>query len=162
CPRSSVRRSRAPGHRANEPNTADDGTVTGLPRRRFLVGGGAAAVTALVGVSCSDDDDASTPEPASSSSTSAPERARQFFTVREAAIVEAATSRILPGTPEDPGAREAEVVVYIDALLASGGWANEPIYRMPPFVTSGEDDACGASGDETSGAADSEGDILAS
>jgi gluconate 2-dehydrogenase gamma chain len=119
----------------------------GLPRRLFLVAGGGAAAAAMLGVSCSDDDRGAA-EPVTSSSTSAPERARRFFTPREAVTVEAATARILPGTPDDPGAREAEVVVYIDALLASGGWASEPIYRMPPFVVPDEDEGSASEEDE--------------
>src|SRR3954451_23277534 len=38
----------------------------------------------------------------------------QFFNPVEAALVEALTARILPGTPDDPGAREAGVVYFID------------------------------------------------
>src|SRR4051812_2703319 len=37
-----------------------------------------------------------------------------FFTPHEAITVEAMTARILPGTPDDPGAREAGVVNFID------------------------------------------------
>ena len=40
-----------------------------------------------------------------------------FFTLEEARTVEALTATILPGTPEDPGAREAGVVFYIDGIL---------------------------------------------
>lgn len=40
-----------------------------------------------------------------------------FLTLDEARTVEALTATILPGTSEDPGAREAGVVFYIDALL---------------------------------------------
>ena len=42
----------------------------------------------------------------------------QCLSPAEAATVEAITARILPGTPADPGAREAEVVVYVDRALA--------------------------------------------
>lgn len=42
----------------------------------------------------------------------------QCLTPAEAATFEAMTARILPGTPEDPGAREAEVVIYVDRALA--------------------------------------------
>lgn len=41
-----------------------------------------------------------------------------YFSDWEARMVEAATARILPGSPEDPGAREAGVVDYIDRSLA--------------------------------------------
>jgi len=62
--------------------------------------------------------------------TSPPKRAPQpatlrFFTAHQAAVVEAATARIAPGPRDDPaetghpGAREADVTGYIDAMLAS-------------------------------------------
>ena len=74
--------------------------------------------------------------------TSAPKReptAFRFFTAHQAAVVEAATARIAPGPRDDPaeaghpGAREAGVTGYIDALLAAsrtgkvfagGPWSN--------------------------------------
>lgn len=92
-------------------------------------------MAAVVASGCTDDTDGGVWGPESTSTTAPVERARRFFTPAEAALVEALTARILPGTPDDPGAREAEVVVYIDSLLASGGWGNEPVYRSGPFVT---------------------------
>ena len=76
--------------------------------------------------------------------TSAPKREPQpatllFFTAHQAAVVEAATARIAPGPRDDPaeaghpGAREAGVTGYIDAMLAAlkddqvfagGPWSN--------------------------------------
>ena len=56
----------------------------------------------------------------------------RFFTPHEARTVEALTARLLPGTPDDPGAREAGVVYYIDNVLAAPEGFNEPIYRRPP------------------------------
>jgi gluconate 2-dehydrogenase gamma chain len=41
-----------------------------------------------------------------------------FFTKEEAATVEAITARLIPGTPDNPGAREAHAVVFIDRALA--------------------------------------------
>jgi gluconate 2-dehydrogenase gamma chain len=58
----------------------------------------------------------------------------RFFTPHEARTVEAFTARLLPGTPEDPGAREAGVVYYIDGLLAHQDGFAEPIYRQPPYA----------------------------
>jgi gluconate 2-dehydrogenase gamma chain len=58
----------------------------------------------------------------------------QFFTPQEAQMVEALTARILPGTPEDPGAREAGVVYYIDNLLAYQEGMPEPVYRQTPYA----------------------------
>ena len=57
-----------------------------------------------------------------------------FFTPAEAVTVEALTATILPGTPEDPGAREAGVVFYIDGLLwYDRGFGTRTYYR-PPFA----------------------------
>lgn len=58
----------------------------------------------------------------------------QVFTPHEAQVVEALTARILPGTPDDPGAREAGVVYYIDNMLAYQDGLPEPVYRQPPFA----------------------------
>lgn len=56
------------------------------------------------------------------------------FTVHEARTVEAMTARIMPGTPEDPGAREAGVTTYIDNKLAYQQGFTETTYREPPYV----------------------------
>ncbi|HWQ13210.1 MAG TPA: gluconate 2-dehydrogenase subunit 3 family protein [Roseiflexaceae bacterium] len=58
----------------------------------------------------------------------------RFFTPHEARTVEALTARILPGTPEDPGAREAGVVTYIDHMLSYPEGYGENVYRQPPFA----------------------------
>lgn len=85
---------------------------------------------------------------------SGPTAARRFFTSHEAAVVEAATARIAPGPADDPaeaghpGAREAGVTGYIDAMLgaltgpapvifAGGPWSNRHASgpdRMADFV----------------------------
>lgn len=55
-----------------------------------------------------------------------------FFTPDEAVTVEALTATILPGTPDDPGAREAGVVFYIDGLLwYDRGFGTRTYYRAP-------------------------------
>lgn len=56
------------------------------------------------------------------------------FTPHEARTVEALTARILPGTPEDPGAREAGVTTYIDNMLAYQEGFVESTYREPPYA----------------------------
>lgn len=126
-----------------------DGQPVRLSRRGFLAGAGGGTAGAIALTACSDEGvDDGTGGP-SSTPTSAPvERARQYFTPAEASTVEAATARILPGTPEDPGAREAEVVVYIDALLATGGWGGEPVYRDGPFVTAEDVETSDESGED--------------
>jgi hypothetical protein len=62
-----------------------------------------------------------------------PSRLRTF-TPHEARTVDALTARILPGTPEDPGAHEAGVVTYIDNMLAYSEGFNESTYREPPYA----------------------------
>ena len=63
-----------------------------------------------------------------------PAQMLQFFTPHEAQTVEAFTARLLPGSPDDPGAREAGVVYYIDGLLAEPDGFAESVYRQPPFA----------------------------
>lgn len=58
----------------------------------------------------------------------------QVLTPHEARTVEAYTARLLPGTPDDPGAREAGVVYYIDNMLAFNEGFNEVTYRHPPYA----------------------------
>jgi len=58
----------------------------------------------------------------------------KFFTPHEAQVVEALTARILPGTPDDPGAREAGVVYYIDNMLAYQDGLPEPTFQQPPYA----------------------------
>lgn len=58
----------------------------------------------------------------------------KFFTPHEAQVVEALTARILPGTPDDPGAREAGVVYYIDNMLAYQDGLPEPVFQQPPYA----------------------------
>ena len=74
----------------------------------------------------------------------------RFFRPHEARTVEALTARIMPGSADDPGAREAGVVSYIDALLSTGdGWA-QPFYGRPPFAATytGDSPPAAAGGSE--------------
>ncbi len=60
----------------------------------------------------------------------------RFFTEREALIVAAAASRIIPSDESGPGAREAGVVIYIDRQLA-GPWGRDARrYTHMPFADS--------------------------
>jgi gluconate 2-dehydrogenase gamma chain len=57
-----------------------------------------------------------------------------FFNIHEAETVEAFTARILPGSPDDPGAREAGVVYYIDRTLGGAGLGYSlKTYTQGPF-----------------------------
>lgn len=68
----------------------------------------------------------------------------KFFQPQEAQTVDVLTSRILPGSADDPGAHEAGVLYYIDNALATSpsgdGW-NEPHYRSGPFAKPYEGDS---------------------
>lgn len=70
-----------------------------------------------------------------------PSRELQALTEQEAAMVEALTARILPGTPDDPGAREAGVVYFIDHLLATNQGIHEATYTSGPYARVYEGDS---------------------
>ena len=55
--------------------------------------------------------------------------ALMFFSPYQAAVVEAAAARIIPGNENDPGAREAGVVDYIDRALAGVYADHQGVYR---------------------------------
>lgn len=57
-----------------------------------------------------------------------------FFTPEEGRTVEAITARLIPGTPEDPGAREACVTGYIDHKLTQFASFSTPTYFHAPFA----------------------------
>ncbi len=63
-------------------------------------------------------------------------QALEFFNEDQAKLMDAIAGRIIPGTPDDPGAREADVFLYIDHKLAykpNNGFV-EPTYFLPPFA----------------------------
>lgn len=64
----------------------------------------------------------------------------QALTEQEAAVIEALTARILPGSPEDPGAREAGVVYYIDFVLSTNEGINMSVYLAGPYAQAYEGD----------------------
>jgi gluconate 2-dehydrogenase gamma chain len=115
-----------------------------VTRRLFLKTSGAAV--ASVGVAAPTAAQQATPPatPAAEASPVAGEEAAtaaavEFFNPVEAAMVEALTARIIPGTPDDPGAREAGVVYYIDRTLAgpNGGYTVKT-YEQGPFLVVNE------------------------
>ncbi|MEU4806651.1 gluconate 2-dehydrogenase subunit 3 family protein [Actinosynnema sp. NPDC023587] len=63
----------------------------------------------------------------------------RFFTRREAEVVVEATARLVPGPRDDPaeaghpGAREADVVRYLDVLLSSVDFAPERVHAGGPW-----------------------------
>jgi len=67
--------------------------------------------------------------------TAPPAGVDEFFTAQEASLVDALTARILPGSADDPGAREAGAVNFIDHMLAEFESFDQPTYFPPPFVS---------------------------
>jgi gluconate 2-dehydrogenase gamma chain len=53
----------------------------------------------------------------------------QFFTDEEAAIIDAIAGRLIPGDADDPGAREARAVIYIDRAIAGYFAGLQVFYR---------------------------------
>lgn len=126
----------------------DDGCQNGLTpwrrtiqRRVFLqlgaVAGGAVALGACAGTGGADQplgvDFGGHRHPPPPSLTPEPGVLR-FFTEAEARTVDAVVARIIPGDEQDPGAREAGVVTYIDTKLASFETFAEPTFFEAPFV----------------------------
>lgn len=123
--------------------------VTGVPvpeprrrprvsRRWFLTATGTTAAAGVVGA-CGKEDEGGGERSQEPSSPPDVACATGFFTRHEAQTVDALVGRILPGDADDPGAREAGVVNYIDCLLAAGGFA-EPVYAQPPFPAPRDED----------------------
>jgi gluconate 2-dehydrogenase gamma chain len=127
----------------------------GISRRNFLKMAGASLGLAVGAAAC----DVVSQEEAATLATDVPLSNREqypnvpgprdipppgvlgFFTPDEARTVEALTATLLPGTPEDPGAREAGVVFYIDGLLwYDRGFGTRTYYR-PPFAMAYEGDS---------------------
>ncbi|CAN5632828.1 hypothetical protein BH24DEI1_BH24DEI1_07440 [soil metagenome] len=148
------------------PKAGDDTLLGRLSRRGFLKASGTLLVAGLSGVTTRGQEEAAaphahTPGPPLAPSTpvlqqfpgephaevpfapAEPPRGGllRFFTLREARAVEAISARIIPGSPDDPGAREAGVVTFIDFLLAQEHGFNEPFYRSPPYAEGYEGDA---------------------
>ncbi len=94
-----------------------------LSRRGFVVGAVATPLAALLPRAAWAD----------------PGAPLRFLDAHQAAVVEAATARLIPGPTDDllelghPGAREAGVVRYIDALLSAFDTDPPGIYAGGPF-----------------------------
>jgi gluconate 2-dehydrogenase gamma chain len=138
-----------------------DGSASRLTRRRLLqTAGGAAAAAGLVSLpGCGGDDgaeqlavaaervDAPQFPPLPPSQLPAHCNVLSFFTPEEGKAVEAFTARLVPGTPDDPGAREACVTRYIDQKLGRFDTFATPTYFKPPFAKPAEGHAIGVDGD---------------
>lgn len=124
-----------------------------VSRRRLVTGSGAAlATTGLGAIAIATHElsgpDAALAQEATPAATPAAEVAQgadqeaaiAFFNPDEARLVEALTARIMPGTAEDPGAREAGVATYIDRYLAGPNLGVErKTYSQGPFLRVSEE-----------------------
>ena len=134
---------------------------THFTRRRLLVvAGGSAAAAGLVTLpGCGGADDEATGQPSlEDANVDAPQLRSEpyipsqlplnctvlsFFTADEARDVEAFTARLIPGSPADPGAREACVTNYIDRKLAEHKSFATTTYFHPPFAKPAKGHATG-------------------
>jgi gluconate 2-dehydrogenase gamma chain len=142
-----------------------DDTGMRLTRRRLLVAaGGAAAATGLATLpGCGETStEAASDASVADANVNAPQLRNypyipsqaplgcvlfHFFTAEEARAVEAFTARLIPGTPDDPGAREACVTAYIDRKLAEYETFATTTYFQPPFAKPAEGRTPGRDGD---------------
>lgn len=143
--------------KTQQPETQnDERSEHGLSRRNFLKGASAFVAVASIGAaaSCQPAEPTSPVSPAAQLTNAIQYEEPppipmmppdptilRFFTPHEARTVDAMTARILPGSPEDPGAREAGVMNYIDYKLSIDQGFNEATYRQPPYVQIYEGDA---------------------
>ena len=133
-------------------------------RRLLVVAGGSAAAAGLVTLpGCGGDDEATTGQLAlENANVDAPQLRSEpyipsqlplnctvlsFFTAAEARGVDAFTARLIPGSTDDPGAREACVTNYIDRKLAEHKSFATTTYFHPPFAKPAKDRQPGFSGD---------------
>jgi gluconate 2-dehydrogenase gamma chain len=109
-------------------------------RRAFIVGAvgaGAVASTALVQTAYAKTEKTKTPAKVpTAAETRAADHAMEtfdghgvFFNDEHAAIVAAFAERLMPGAPGKPGARDANVVNYIDLALAGAYADQQDFYR---------------------------------
>ncbi|MGH8174666.1 MAG: gluconate 2-dehydrogenase subunit 3 family protein, partial [Steroidobacter sp.] len=129
-----------------------------LSRRRFLArsGGAAAAITGTLSLASACTTPLTTSElplpmptplplaeqyPAVPVAPAEPPRQITTLTEHEAATLEALMARILPGDANDPGAREAGVIYYLDHMLGIAGGFPEATYRTGPYAQTYEGDS---------------------
>ena len=120
-----------------------------LNRRTLLQGTGAAvaagtagAATAVLHPTLAQDatpSAAGSPEAMPGMDMDTGQRAAAFFTVQEAATIDALTARIIPGDADDPGAHEAGVVFFIDRTLSGTNLGYDlKTYTQGPFPVTEE------------------------
>lgn len=96
--------------------------AAGMSRRTFLKTTAFSMPAATVLMGCSGGDQGETAE-------------YVFFTAAEAAFIDAAISRLIPGDELGPGAREANVLGFLDLQLAGAYGRAERWYMKGPWPT---------------------------
>jgi len=125
-----------------------------ISRRLFLKGSSAAvapsaaaataATAATMGIAGSAAAQDATPAASpmagmGSSNLAAGDTPVAFFSMSEAATVDALVSRIMPGSADDPGAHEARVVDYIDRQLGGANLGFDlKTYTQGPFLVTSD------------------------
>jgi gluconate 2-dehydrogenase gamma chain len=144
--------------------TPNDARTRFTRRRLIVVAGGSAAAAGLVTLpGCGDTGEETGAESSlANADVDAPQLRSEpyipsqlplnctvlsFFTADEARDVEAFTARLIPGSPADPGAREACVTHYIDRKLAEHKTFATTTYFHPPFAKPAKDHPPGFAGD---------------
>jgi gluconate 2-dehydrogenase gamma chain len=110
----------------------EHGSGAGVSRRTFLGMGSLLGGTVLAG--CSADGAAEPYHHGESAGVAPTPGVFRFFTPEEVPVVEAITARIIPGSPEEPGALQAGVPTFIDAKLAEFDGFAEPTFLRGPTV----------------------------
>jgi gluconate 2-dehydrogenase gamma chain len=78
---------------------------------------------------------AATVAPSANAQDQAPiAHAWHFFDGNEGRVAEAAVARLIPADDAGPGAKEADVAVFIDLQLAGAWGAGDHLYRHAPFL----------------------------
>lgn len=119
-----------------------------------LAGGGAASVGLISLPGCGGDGEQTVESSLADANVDAPQirsypyipsqlplncTVLSFFTQPEAQDVEAFTARLIPGSADDPGAREACVTNFIDRKLAEHKSFATTTYFRPPFAKPAKD-----------------------
>lgn len=125
----------------NQGGAANRKKPGGFSRRQFLKAGAATAALATLAACKAAPTPAPTRAPTAvpapttaptaipTPTPAPPAEVYTFFNPREAATVKAIFSRLLPGSPQDPGAVEAGAHIYIDRALSGAYSSQQQTYR---------------------------------
>ncbi|MDO5627396.1 MAG: gluconate 2-dehydrogenase subunit 3 family protein [Mobilicoccus sp.] len=134
-----------------DPEQPADALRPGLGRRRFLGLSGLGVVGVGLATACTRQDGAAPVHEGSTPDHPVTPPARDALRVLnpdQARTLDAMVARIIPGTAEEPGAREAAVIYYIDHLLESHSGHPSPAYMQGPFARTYEGDTPPADTDD--------------